>query len=147
MDERTVFARSAKLYSGTQDKAEWVANVTEVSASGKGGEFEGTMTVDQVNATFEKKFIDFLNSKEEKVEVPEYFLDCILEDPLGTPASPERFVFRDVKFWSIPIGFSTTDVVTRDIDFTGHEDKGNQRDYTFRFVSPTPDSDTGVSNS
>lgn len=126
----------------------WLANVTEVSAtmtidrlevrrSGdrfvryKAGEVtgEGTLTMDYVNSDLSADLIKYINrSTADGLELPAYYLHMSLEDP-GQPGieydedgfatkGHEEIVLETVNFWSIPFGFSLSDMVTRDLDFT-----------------------------
>lgn len=126
----------------------WLSNVTEISAtmtvdrlevrrSGnrfvqyKSGEVtgEGTMTMDKVNSEFEKKFIEFVRrSSTDSLVLPEFELHLSLEDSgiEGIEFDENGFakkghelvVLSGVNFWSMPFGFSLSDMITRDLDFT-----------------------------
>ena len=97
----------------------------------KAGEItgEGTMTLDKVNSDFEQIFVEYANrSTKDGFELPSYELHLSLEDP-GMPgidydddgfakSGHEEIILKCVNFWSLPVGFSLADMVTRDMDFT-----------------------------
>ena len=126
----------------------WLANVTEITAtmtidrlevrrSGdrfvkyKAGEVtgEGSLTMDKVNSDFEKVFIDYVNrASTANLELPTYQLHLAIEDS-GIPnitfdkngfaeSGHEEIILDCVNFWSMPFGFSLSDMITRDLDFT-----------------------------
>jgi len=126
--ERSIFGRAGKLYLD----GDWVATATEFTATvsvdnmeirragdywlrHKAGQItgEGSLTVEKVNSSFEKAFIDYINSNENAIR--SYVLQGVLDDP-GMP-NPERLTLQEVTFWSVPVGFSIDDIVTRDLDF------------------------------
>lgn len=111
----------------------------------KAGEItgEGTMTLDKVNSDFERIFVEYANrGGGQSLELPSFELHLSLEDP-GLPGiefdddgfatrGHEEIVLKCVNFWSLPVGFSIADMVTRDMDFTfqgisfgGDSDKPN----------------------
>lgn len=126
----------------------WLSNVTEINAtmtvdrlevrrSGdrfvryKSGEItgEGTMTMDKVNSYFEKNMIEFIGrDTSQSLVLPEFVLIMSIEDPDidgidfgGTQFAKtghEQVVISGVNFWSLPLGFSLADMITRDLDFT-----------------------------
>jgi hypothetical protein len=159
--ERDIYGRAGKLFvqeilTDPQTKAQslgpfqWLANVTEVTASMtiekmevrrssdlvvkyKPGEItgEGTLTMDKVNSYFEKIFIDHVNSVLTgggATNLPFFHVTVSLEDP-GIPGieydengfaktGHEEVILQCVQFWTMPFGYSTSDLVTRDLDFT-----------------------------
>lgn len=148
MSERTVYARWGRLYASYGPSKEWIGNCTEVSATMKGSMVEGTLTFDQINANFEKLFIDSINK--DRSEAAHFFLEINLEDPGNPIGDPSKVYLNNVKFWSMPMGFSRTDIVTRDMDFTAsgitiEEDRGFRREYTIKFSDIASTSDDGVS--
>lgn len=158
--ERNIFGRSGRLFlqpiitktDGSQElgQFQWLANVTEVSATmnidrlevRRAGDYfvkykpgevtgEGSLTLDKVNSNFEKIFIDHVNaigSPEGPTNLPFFHVTISLEDP-GIPGiqyddtgfaekGHEEVVLRACQFWSMPFGYSISDMVTRDLDFT-----------------------------
>lgn len=126
--ERSIYGRAGKVYLD----GDWVATATEVSATitvdnmeirragdywlrHKAGQItgEGSMSIEKVNSSFEKQFIDYINSNENAIR--SYVLQMTLDDP-GMP-NPERISLQEVTFWSTPVGFSIDDIVKRDLDF------------------------------
>lgn len=126
----------------------WLANVTEITATAtidklevrrsgdrfvryKAGEVtgEGTLTMDKVNSDFEVMFIEYINrSTTQSLELPAFQLHLSLEDS-GLPniqfdadgfavKGHEEIILECVNFWSMPFGFSLSDMVSRDLDFT-----------------------------
>lgn len=125
---RSIYGRAGKLFLD----GDWVATCTEFSATitvdnmeiRRAGDYwlrhkpgqitgEGSMSVEKVNSSFEKAFIDYINSNES--DIRSYVLQATLDDP-GMP-NPERVTLQEVTFWSVPVGFSIDDIVTRDLDF------------------------------
>ena len=126
----------------------WMATVTEISATitidrmevrragsygvgYKPGEItgEGSLTFDYINSEFTQEFIDYVNSATNgPVNMPVYNLMVQLGDPgqpgitygnQGNPtAGMEQVILKNVTFWSLPLGYSMSDMVTRDMDFT-----------------------------
>lgn len=126
----------------------WLSNVTEINAtmtvdrlevrrSGdrfvryKSGEItgEGTMTMDKVNSYFEKNMIEFIGrDTTQSLVLPEFVLIMSIEDPdidgidfggdVFAKKGHEQVVISGVNFWSLPLGFSLSDMITRDLDFT-----------------------------
>lgn len=126
----------------------WLSNVTEINAtmtvdrlevrrSGdrfvryKSGEItgEGTMTMDKVNSYFEKNMIEFIGrDTTQSLVLPEFVLIMSIEDPdidgidfggdVFARKGHEQVVISGVNFWSLPLGFSLSDMITRDLDFT-----------------------------
>jgi len=102
----------------------------------KAGEItgEGSMTFDKVNSDFETSFINYINGVDingnqlEDRRLPSYNLLITLEDR-GIPgisfdddgnasSGHEAVLLQGVNFWSLPIGYSMTDLLSRDMDFT-----------------------------
>lgn len=126
----------------------WLSNVTEINAtmtvdrlevrrSGdrfvryKSGEItgEGTMTMDKVNSYFEKNMIEFIGrDTTQSLVLPEFVLIMSIEDPdidgidfggdVFAKKGHEQVIISGVNFWSLPLGFSLSDMITRDLDFT-----------------------------
>lgn len=158
--ERNIFGRSGRLFiqaintdgEGNQSLGpfQWLANVTEVSATMtvdrlevrraadyfvkyKPGEVtgEGSLTLDKVNSNFESIFIEHVNaikSGSGATNLPFFHITITLEDP-GIPnikyddsgfaeSGHEEVILECAQFWTMPFGYSTTDIVTRDLDFT-----------------------------
>ena len=92
---------------------------------------EGSISFDKVNSYFEKIFIDHVNGIKtgNAQSLPFFHVTISLEDP-GIPgikydpatgfaeSGHEEVILECVQFWSMPFGYSTTDLVTRDLDFT-----------------------------
>lgn len=136
-----------KNVNGDDQTIRWLSNVTEISAtmtvdrlevrrSGdrfvryKSGEVtgEGTLTMDKVNSEFEKQFIKFVKrATSESLLLPEFELHLSLEDSgikgikfedgFATEGH-EEVILSGVNFWSMPFGFSLSDMISRDLDFT-----------------------------
>lgn len=126
--ERSIFGRAGKVFLD----GDWVATCTEISATitvdnmeirragdywlrHKAGQItgEGSMSIEKVNSSFERQFIEYINSNESSIR--SYTLQMNLDDP-GSPRA-EIVTLQEVTFWSTPVGFSIDDIVTRDLDF------------------------------
>lgn len=144
--ERNIYGRSGRVFRN----GEWLANVTEISATMtvdrmevrragdyfvkyKAGEItgEGSLTFDKVNSTFDKEFIDYINGvpgPDGTRALTPFTLLLTLEDR-GIPniafntngeaiSGHEAVLLSGVNFWSLPLGYSMTDMLSRDMDFT-----------------------------
>jgi len=102
----------------------------------KAGEFtgEGTITIDKVNSDFEVEFINYVNGVDingnplDTRSLPVFDLMVNLEDR-GIPgitfnddgeaeSGHESIILKCVNIWSLPLGYSMTDLLSRDLDFT-----------------------------
>lgn len=147
--ERSIYGRAGRVFMD----GEWLANVTEISATMtidrmevrragdyfvqyKAGEItgEGSLTFDKVNSDFEAMFINYINGMDINGQpltdraLPVFDLMVNLEDR-GIPniqfdeqgeaiSGHESITLSGVNFWSLPIGYSMTDLLSRDMDFT-----------------------------
>jgi hypothetical protein len=126
------------LSNVTEISATMTIDRLEVRRSGdrfvkyKAGEItaEGTLTMDKVNSVFERQFIEYANrSTDQSLKLTEFELHLSLEDS-GIDGiefnrengmaekGHEAIILLGVNFWSLPLGFSLSDMVTRDLDFT-----------------------------
>jgi len=102
----------------------------------KAGEFtgEGSLTFDKVNSMFESEMINYINGTDSNGAplanraLPVFNLMINLEDR-GIPniqfndigeaqSGHESIILSCVNFWSLPVGYSMTDLLSRDLDFT-----------------------------
>lgn len=98
----------------------------------KAGEItgEGSITMDKVNSNFEQFMIAYANRRTaDGFEMPMFQIHLSIEDPsqpnididLATDMAKnghEEIILKGVNFWSLPLGWSITDMLTRDLDFT-----------------------------
>lgn len=102
----------------------------------KAGEFtgEGSLSFDKVNSQFEREFINYINGVDStgaalsNRALPVFNLMINLEDrgipniqfnELGEAISGhESIILKCVNFWSLPVGYTMTDLLSRDMDFT-----------------------------
>jgi len=102
----------------------------------KAGEFtgEGSLSFDKVNSLFESEFINYINGTDSSGAplanraLPVFNLMINLEDR-GIPniqfdengeaiSGHESIILNCVNFWSLPVGYTMTDLLSRDMDFT-----------------------------
>lgn len=102
----------------------------------KAGEFtgEGSVSFDKVNSLFEAEFINYINGVDQNGQpltnraLPVFNLMINLEDR-GIPniqfdddgeavSGHESIILECVNFWSLPVGYTMTDLLSRDMDFT-----------------------------
>jgi len=102
----------------------------------KAGEFtgEGSVSFDKVNSLFETEFINYINGVDTNGQaltnraLPVFNLMINLEDR-GIPniqfdeqgeavSGHESIILECVNFWSLPVGYTMTDLLSRDMDFT-----------------------------
>ena len=102
----------------------------------KAGEFtgEGTLSFDKVNSQFDAEIINYINGTDPAGNplpnraLPVFNLMVNLEDR-GIPniqfnedgeaiSGHESIILNCVNFWSLPIGYTMTDLLSRDLDFT-----------------------------
>lgn len=102
----------------------------------KAGEFtgEGSVSFDKVNSLFESEFINYINGVDGNGRpltnraLPVFNLMINLEDR-GIPniqfdedgeavSGHESIILECVNFWSLPVGYTMTDLLSRDMDFT-----------------------------
>jgi len=129
----------------TAIQASFNIDKTEVRSVGtpivryKPGEFtgEGSLTFDKVNSDFEKIFIDHVAGAVSlgNFDIPIFHLTISLEDGNfsfetttidhnlhefeGAGAKGhEEIILKGVQFWSIPMGYDTTAMVSQDLEFT-----------------------------
>lgn len=127
--QRSIFGRSGFVYVG----GDWVATATEITATlsvdnmeiRRAGDYwlrhkpgqisgEGSLTVEKVNSSWEANFINYINGTSNRP--PTFDIEMVLNDP-GMPTE-ERITLKEATFWSIPLGFSIDDILTRELDFT-----------------------------
>lgn len=96
------FSRHGRIY--TLD-GQWVGNATEIS----GGSGEATMCIDMIATNFHNTFTDAVITG----DIPEFKIECTLEDPSLNIPEPDKIILTGLKFWAF-----YNDMVTRDIDFT-----------------------------
>ena len=102
----------------------------------KAGEFtgEGSLTFDKVNSVFEESLISYINGVDTQGNalpnraLPVFNLMVNLEDrgipniqfnELGEAISGhESIILNCVNFWSLPLGYTMGDLLSRDIEFT-----------------------------
>ena len=137
-----VFRDGVWLANVTEISATMTIDRMEVRRAGdffvqyKAGEItgEGSVTFDKVNSDFEVEFINYINGVDENGQpltnraLPVFDLMINLEDR-GIPniqfdetgeaiSGHESITLSGVNFWSLPIGYSMTDLLSRDMDFT-----------------------------
>lgn len=102
----------------------------------KAGEFtgEGSLSFDKVNSQFEREIINYINGTDSSGNplpnraLPVFNLMINLEDR-GIPniafnedgeaiSGHESIILSCVNFWSLPVGYTMTDLLSRDLDFT-----------------------------
>jgi len=102
----------------------------------KAGEFtgEGSVSFDKVNSQFETEFLNYINGVDingaplTNRALPVFNLMINLEDR-GIPniqfddqgeavSGHESIILTGVNFWSLPVGYTMTDLLSRDMDFT-----------------------------
>lgn len=102
----------------------------------KAGEFtgEGSLSFDKVNSQFEVELLNYINGYDtqgnplQNRALPVFNLMINLEDR-GIPgirfnevgeaeAGHESIILSGVNFWSLPVGYTMTDLLSRDLDFT-----------------------------
>lgn len=102
----------------------------------KAGEFtgEGTLSFDKVNSDFDAEIINYINGTDidgnplPNRALPVFDLMVNLEDR-GIPniqfndegeaiAGHESIILKCANFWSLPVGYTMTDLLSRDLDFT-----------------------------
>lgn len=137
-----VFRDGVWLANVTEVSATMTIDRMEVRRAGdyfvkyKAGEItgEGSLTFDKVNSQFDAEFINYINGVDsagnplQSRALPVFNLLITLEDR-GIPniqfndegeaiSGHEAIVLQNVNFWSLPLGYSMTDLLSRDMDFT-----------------------------
>jgi len=137
-----VFRNGTWLANVTEISATMTIDRMEVRRAGdyfvkyKAGEItgEGSLTFDKVNSDFDAEFISYINGVDingnplSNRALPVFNLLITLEDR-GIPniqfdddgeaiSGHEAILLKCVNFWSLPIGYSMTDLLSRDMDFT-----------------------------
>lgn len=137
-----VFRDGVWLANVTEVSATMTVDRMEVRRAGdyfvkyKAGEItgEGSLTFDKVNSQFDAEFINYINGVDsagnplQDRALPVFNLMITLEDR-GIPniqfdeqgeaiSGHEAVVLQNVNFWSLPLGYSMTDLLSRDMDFT-----------------------------